>query len=87
MFKKGRFITEEDVETFDKNLCPWRRSRDYELFGNKSPLGQEIKIGKGSAIVMTDGVAEIVNAPRNVSRSSEQWHAAGPKPSFRLELR
>ena len=45
--QEGRFITEEDVETATK-ICVLGDEVATELFGDKSPLGQEIKIAKGS---------------------------------------
>jgi len=43
----GRFITEEDVEQAT-TICVLGDEVATTLFGNKSPLGQEIKIAKGS---------------------------------------
>ena len=45
--QEGRFITDEDVETATK-ICVLGDEVATELFGDKSPLGQEIKIAKGS---------------------------------------
>ena len=44
--KYGRFITDEDVENAAK-ICVLGDEVATALFGNKSPLGQEIKIAKG----------------------------------------
>lgn len=44
--KAGRFITDEDVENATK-VCVLGDEVATALFGNKSPLGQEIKIAKG----------------------------------------
>ena len=44
--QEGRFITDEDVQNATK-ICVLGQEVVTELFGNKSPLGQEIKIGKG----------------------------------------
>ena len=43
--KEGRFITDEDVQNATK-ICVLGDEMATELFGNKSPLGQEIKIVK-----------------------------------------
>ena len=45
--QEGRFITDEDVENSMK-ICVLGKEVATELFGDKSPLGQEIKIAKGS---------------------------------------
>ena len=45
--REGRFITEEDVENATK-ICVLGDEVATELFGNESPLGQEVKIAKGS---------------------------------------
>jgi len=45
--QEGRFITDEDVQNATK-ICVLGQEVAAELFGNKSPLGQEIKIAKGS---------------------------------------
>ena len=45
--QEGRFITEEDVQNATK-ICVLGDEVATELFGGKSPLGQEIKIAKGS---------------------------------------
>ena len=45
--QEGRFITDEDVENATK-ICVLGEEVVTELFGDKSPLGQEIKIAKGS---------------------------------------
>jgi putative ABC transport system permease protein len=45
--QEGRFITDEDVENSTK-ICVLGEEVATELFGDKSPLGQEIKIAKGS---------------------------------------
>jgi putative ABC transport system permease protein len=45
--QEGRFITEEDVQNATK-ICVLGDEVATELFGNKSALGQEIKIAKGS---------------------------------------
>ena len=45
--QEGRFITDEDVQNATK-ICVLGQEVVTELFGNKSPLGQEIKIAKGS---------------------------------------
>ena len=44
--KAGRFISDEDVENAAK-ICVLGDEVATALFGNKSPLGQEIKIAKG----------------------------------------
>ena len=44
--KEGRFITDEDVEDAAK-VCVLGDEVATTLFGNKSPLGQEIKIPRG----------------------------------------
>ena len=44
--KEGRFITDEDVENAAK-VCVLGDEVATTLFGNKSPLGQEIKIPRG----------------------------------------
>ena len=43
--KAGRFITDEDVQNATK-ICVLGDEIAFELFGNKSPLGQEIKIAR-----------------------------------------
>ena len=43
--KEGRFITDEDVQNATK-ICVLGDELATELFGNKSPLGQEIKIAR-----------------------------------------
>ncbi len=43
--KEGRFITDEDVQNATK-ICVLGDEMATELFGNKSPIGQEIKIVK-----------------------------------------
>ncbi len=43
--KEGRFITDEDVQNATK-ICVLGDEIATELFGNKSPLGQEIKIAR-----------------------------------------
>ncbi len=43
--KEGRFITDEDVQHATK-ICVLGDELAFELFGDKSPLGQEIKIGR-----------------------------------------
>ena len=43
--KEGRFITDEDVQNATK-ICVLGDEMATELFGNKSPLGQEIKIAR-----------------------------------------
>ena len=43
--KEGRFITDEDVENAAR-ICVLGDELATELFGNKSPIGQEIKIVK-----------------------------------------
>ena len=43
--KKGRFITDEDVRNASK-VCVLGDEIATALFGDKSPLGQEIKIGR-----------------------------------------
>ena len=43
--KEGRFITDEDVQNATK-ICVLGDELAIELFGNKSPLGQEIKIAR-----------------------------------------
>ena len=43
--KAGRFITDEDVQNATK-ICVLGDEMATELFGNKSPLGQEVKIVK-----------------------------------------
>ena len=43
--KEGRFITDEDVQNATK-ICVLGDEMATELFGDKSPLGQEIKIVK-----------------------------------------
>ena len=43
--REGRFITDEDVENGTK-ICVLGDEIAFELFGNKSPLGQEIKIAR-----------------------------------------
>ena len=45
--QEGRFITDEDVQTATK-ICVLGDEVATELFGDTSPLGQEIKIAKGS---------------------------------------
>ncbi|MCY4567262.1 MAG: ABC transporter permease [Candidatus Poribacteria bacterium] len=45
--KEGRFITEEDVKNASK-VCVLGDEVATALFGNKSPLGQEIKIARDS---------------------------------------
>ena len=45
--REGRFITEEDVENATK-ICVLGDEVATELFGDTSPLGQEVKIAKGS---------------------------------------
>ena len=45
--QEGRFISDEDVENSTK-ICVLGEEVVTELFGDKSPLGQEIKIAKGS---------------------------------------
>lgn len=45
--KEGRFITDEDVENAAK-ICVLGDEIATALFGNKSPLGQEIKIARHS---------------------------------------
>ena len=45
--KEGRFITDEDVENGAK-ICVLGNEIATALFGNKSPLGQEIKIARHS---------------------------------------
>ena len=45
--QEGRFITEEDVENATK-ICVLGDEVATELFGDESPLGQEVKIAKGS---------------------------------------
>ncbi len=44
--KEGRFITDADVENATK-VCVLGEEVATALFGNKSPLGQEIKIARG----------------------------------------
>ena len=44
--KEGRFITDEDVENATK-ICVLGDEVATTLFGDKSPLGQEIKIARG----------------------------------------
>lgn len=46
--KEGRFITDEDVENTTK-ICVLGDEIATQLFGDKSPLGQEIKIARGSS--------------------------------------
>ena len=43
--KEGRFITDEDVQNATK-ICVLGDELAFELFGNNSPLGQEIKIAR-----------------------------------------
>ena len=43
--REGRFITDEDVQNATK-ICVLGDEIAFELFGNKSPLGQEIKIAR-----------------------------------------
>ncbi len=43
--QEGRFITDEDVQNATK-ICVLGDELATELFGNKSPLGQEIKIAR-----------------------------------------
>ncbi len=43
--KEGRFITDEDVQNATK-ICVLGDELAFELFGNESPLGQEIKIAR-----------------------------------------
>ncbi len=43
--KEGRFITDEDVQHATK-ICVLGDELAFELFGNNSPLGQEIKIAR-----------------------------------------
>ena len=43
--KEGRFITDEDVQNATK-ICVLGDELATELFGNKSPVGQEIKIAR-----------------------------------------
>ena len=43
--KEGRFITDDDVQNATK-ICVLGDELATELFGNKSPLGQEIKIAR-----------------------------------------
>ncbi len=43
--KEGRFITDEDVQNATK-ICVLGDELATELFGNRSPLGQEIKIAR-----------------------------------------
>ena len=43
--KEGRFITDEDVQNATK-ICVLGDEMATELFGDKSPLGQEIKVVK-----------------------------------------
>ena len=43
--KEGRFITDEDVQTASK-ICVLGDELATELFGDKSPLGKEIKIAR-----------------------------------------
>ena len=43
--KEGRFITDEDVQNATK-ICVLGDELAFELFANKSPLGQEIKIAR-----------------------------------------
>ena len=43
--REGRFITDEDVQNATK-ICVLGDEITFELFGNKSPLGQEIKIAR-----------------------------------------
>ncbi len=43
--KEGRFITDEDVQNATK-ICVLGDELTTELFGNKSPLGEEIKIAR-----------------------------------------
>ena len=45
--KEGRFITDADVENATK-VCVLGEEVATALFGNKSPLGQEIKIARGA---------------------------------------
>ena len=45
--QEGRFITDEDVENATK-ICVLGEEVVTELFGDASPVGQEIKIAKGS---------------------------------------
>ena len=45
--KEGRFITDEDVKNATK-VCVLGDEVATALFGNKSPLGQEIKIARNS---------------------------------------
>ena len=45
--KEGRFITDEDVENGTK-ICILGNEVATALFGDKSPLGQKIKIARGS---------------------------------------
>ena len=44
--QEGRFITDEDVENAS-TICVLGHEVATSLFGNKSPLGQEIKIARG----------------------------------------
>lgn len=44
--QEGRFITDEDVENA-ATVCVLGNEVAVSLFGNKSPLGQEIKIARG----------------------------------------
>ncbi len=45
--QEGRFITDEDVENATK-ICVLGHEVATALFGNNSPLGQEIKVAEGS---------------------------------------
>ena len=45
--KEGRFISDEDVENA-ASICVLGDELALELFGEKSPIGQEIKIARGS---------------------------------------
>ena len=45
--KEGRFITDEDVENATK-ICVLGDEIATQLFGDQSPLGEEIKIARGS---------------------------------------
>ncbi len=44
--QEGRFITNEDMDNKAK-ICVLGTEVAFDLFGNKSPIGKEIKIGKG----------------------------------------
>ena len=44
--KDGRFISDEDIENKEK-VCVLGTEVAFNLFGTKSPIDQEIKIGRG----------------------------------------